>query len=479
MFLLLPIGHDQEVRRFPWLTAVIMMVSLAVQLHRTINAPSELELEELYVARLQLEVQALAAHDRLERGASGSWSEDERTFLAEFRAGAITSSDDYQVRKLLDADAALEAAMSKDLAFTLQFRPADGPSLRVLLYAFAHGGWMHLIGNLIFLWLVGMNLEDRWGRGVFLGVYLAGAAAAAWAYAIWHPGTPVALIGASGAIAAAMGAFLVCYAATRIRLWYFFWFIWITPRTGTFEVRAVVALPFWFAEQLLMSWLEAKVQLGVAYSAHVGGFAFGAALAYALKRTGVEEKHLLPRASRGLEWEEDPKFVAALDHLAKKEVAQAMPLLRDVVSRRPDHVAARRELCRAAVAAEDATTARLQASRVLVEAGREAAWRDVIELYRALEKDLPELVLDDRALAAVARSAIECSDPWLAIRVTSRLMSAFPESPVVPGAMWDAAQLQEDAGRPDLARKTLTTLVERYPLDPRADEARRKLARAV
>lgn len=185
----------------------------------------------------------------------------------------------------------------------LGFVPADGIGLTVVLYAYAHGGLVHLLGNMVFLWCMGVNLETRWGTPTYAVVYLVGAAVSGLAYGSLHAGSTIPLVGASGAIAALMGAFLVSLFKTRIKFWYLIWYLFRVS-TGTFKVPAYVVLPLWFASDLLGAYVEARGSgAGVAYSAHVGGFVFGFAVAAALKLSGYERKLL---ESTGADVHDDP-----------------------------------------------------------------------------------------------------------------------------------------------------------------------------
>src|SRR5207302_2508348 len=137
--------------------------------------------------------------------------------------------------------------------------------------AFVHAGWFHLVGNMVFLWLAGAALEDRWGPIKFGIFYIAGAAAATICFDTLHSDHATVVVGASGAVSAVMGAFLVYFATTQIT----FWYLWLY-RAGTFQTVAYVALPLWLGEQILFRALEGPSDYsGVAYEAHVGGFVLG------------------------------------------------------------------------------------------------------------------------------------------------------------------------------------------------------------
>ena len=153
---------------------------------------------------------------------------------------------------------------------------------------FLHYGWMHLLGNLLFLYIVAPLLEEAWGRWRFLLFYLAGGVFANFTQFWLDPHSQIAIAGASGAIAACMGAFAIRFAAQKIRMAYFIWFIRIF--VGTKMVPAWFSGIAWFGLEI---WdLYQGGAAGVATGAHVGGFALGALVAISMKMTGLE-KNLL------------------------------------------------------------------------------------------------------------------------------------------------------------------------------------------
>ena len=136
---------------------------------------------------------------------------------------------------------------------------------------FMHSGWMHIIGNMIYLWAFGPEIEDAMGSFRFLLFYLGGGLVAMFAQVASDPLSSIPVLGASGAIAAVMGAFLVTYPRDRIRTLLFFLFFFRV----TF-IPAVVLIGFWFLIQVWNFGAVAEVRSGgVAYLAHIAGFLFG------------------------------------------------------------------------------------------------------------------------------------------------------------------------------------------------------------
>ncbi len=148
--------------------------------------------------------------------------------------------------------------------------------LTILSSMFLHGGWSHLIGNMIFLWVFGDNIEDRFGPLGFLALYLLSGAVAGLTQVVFNPLSEVPIIGASGAISGIAGAYLLLFPKARIRVLFTVIIFW-----RVVEVRAAAFLIIWFLWQLIQGVVSLSTTSGggVAWFAHVGGFATGLILA--------------------------------------------------------------------------------------------------------------------------------------------------------------------------------------------------------
>ena len=180
--------------------------------------------------------------------------------------------------RVLDADASggiiadgrsfgLRSAVRIDAAYVPEW-------LTLLTCTFLHDGWLHFLGNMLFLWIFGDNVEDRFGRLPFLVFYLGCGVAASAAHLLSAPESPVPTIGASGAIAGVMGAYMFLYPRARV--------LALVP-LGFFLMDVVLPAPFflgyWFVLQLVQGSIESGVGGGVAWWAHIGGFVVGAGVA--------------------------------------------------------------------------------------------------------------------------------------------------------------------------------------------------------
>jgi membrane associated rhomboid family serine protease len=140
-------------------------------------------------------------------------------------------------------------------------------------HMFLHAGWMHIIGNMLFLWIFGDNLEDDMGHALFLLFYLAGGLAAAGLEILADPASPVPMVGASGAVAGVMGGYLLLYPRARVDVLFFFVVFF-----RVFALPAWLVLAAWFGLQVFSGLATSAAEGGVAYWAHVGGFVAGIVL---------------------------------------------------------------------------------------------------------------------------------------------------------------------------------------------------------
>jgi len=160
---------------------------------------------------------------------------------------------------------------------------AAGRNLTTILTAmFLHGGWLHIIGNMTFLWAFGPEIEDMMGKTRYLLFYLSGGLVAFGVQIAVNPSLPFPTLGASGAIAAVMGAFLITFPRDRIRTVVFLGFF-----VTIFFIPAIILVGFLFLIQLFTevgSLAERRFSGGIAYAAHIGGFVYGMASAKLFER---------------------------------------------------------------------------------------------------------------------------------------------------------------------------------------------------
>ena len=312
----IPIGNENStVRRLPLVTFGIMAACVLIYF---VTLPVEAgNFKDVVTTRTAAESfltenQALKADDGIrnklvETGLmSRSEAEAIKDQLRTDRALATEYGNWLQTREAADLReemnqklTALDTARKATIMFRFGLAPnGEWKIYQLVTSAFMHGGYEHLFGNMIFFFAIAFVLEDFWGRGVFLGFYLLGAVASAMPYVISPASVP--LIGASGAISATMGAFLIRLPRTKIKL--LFWpgnmlrFL-ILRRRLVVMIPSYVFLVAYFIENVIFWYFNRKSSGGggTAFSVHIAGFAFGAAFAGVMKLSKYEETHIHPK----------------------------------------------------------------------------------------------------------------------------------------------------------------------------------------
>lgn len=264
---MIPIGDSPKSRTTPWVTYLVIALNVAVFLWmlRLDNAPPDSRPEALRQFRDQTNAECYgfetlpSAADRF----VCRWSVQPKEYLDNLRGRSDVPRPD---RPLI--------------------------LISIITALFLHGGWLHILGNMLFLWVFGDNVEDRLGHAGFLVFYLLSGVAANLLQGAIDPASVIPHVGASGAIAGVLGAYLVYFPRARIRaLVPFLFFI-------PLNIPAVVMIGFWFLTNLFSGLgtlgTASGASSGVAFFAHVGGFLFGAAAVVLLGRPGRDDPKAAP-----------------------------------------------------------------------------------------------------------------------------------------------------------------------------------------
>lgn len=502
--MLLPLGHDETiVRRPPWVSISVLLACVAVQIHAEVVMPGLEARGTALVAEMRaVEQEAIAAHAAetspeerkaqqlhlLERvAAKGNRREQERILIdsmsgpfERFRSGELTGRLDPRFQRYQELSAELEALKQEVPALRFGYRPVLDGVPRMLSSAYTHAGWLHLLGNMWFLYLVGCNLEDRWGRWQFLLFYTLAGCMAALGFTMLHAESDQALVGASGAVAGAMGAFMVCFGRTKVRM-LFVYMLLMRPRVGTFQAPAWALLLLWMLEQFVMTYVEAAAGTPVAYSAHAAGFMFGAVVAFLLRKTGVdlqldEASERIADAEREV-WSEHALYLEATELRSSGKPNEAVQALTELLSEVPDHIPGCEALFELGLARNDVRAIDLSLPCLIDSYHRQHAHERLCELARELRAEQPSYGLTDQELLRVASAAAHVGDGSVVIHAVTELMEQHPESVLVPRALWVAAETQGRLGAPEHQRETLGHILQRFPKHACATLARDQLGR--
>src|SRR2546425_8029969 len=343
--MLIPLRHENmEGRRWPVVTFALIALNVLVFLgtHWTIEAQeperAEVRMHILVLAAMHPELNMPDDVEKFvnevkKQAPEAAWQElssrkrrPEDAWDAQIRE----AEDPQELQSEMDTLAQrFTEVQSKSILENYAFVPAHPKPISYLTSMFLHIGWLHLIGNMWFLWLAGFILEDRWGRVIYPVFYLLAGAAASQFHAWFYPGSIVPALGASGAVAALMGGFLVRFPKMKIHM---LWFMLIFRIR--FKAYASRLLPLWLLMEVFYGSLFGQAS-GVAHWAHVGGFIFWALASLVIGRTGLEHKGNAAIEEK-ISWTADPAIVQGTELMEQGKLDEAITILQKHAAAKPE-----------------------------------------------------------------------------------------------------------------------------------------------
>lgn len=372
----------------------------------------------------------------------------------------------YQWRQLRDE---YEDRRSHIVAFNYGFIPAKSKPVSFVTHMFLHGGIAHLLGNMIFLWLVGCMLEMGGGKTFYGTSYILAGLGSVVLFWLIYPQSPIPLVGASGAISGLMGAFTVLYCKKKVKIFYSLGFYF-----NYLKVRAIFLLPIWFANefyQLLFGGMS-----NVAYVAHIGGLISGVILGF------INLKILRSYNPDVLEPEPEdnisPIIEKALHHIRQLDMQTGAQLLEMALAKDPDHIDAMTYLFNVRkVDAKDPhfhQIAQKLLDRLTSENDHYRSAYEIFDEYTKLTKR-PQLSADLylRLIVALSRSG----HPEKAERILAMFLKQKPDFPGIPTALLKLASGYRQKGVRAKYQKCLKVLGSKYPNSAEGQIARQSLAK--
>lgn len=341
--MLIPLRHENmSGRRWPIVTFALIGLNVAVFLftHWKIEAEqpkrAEARLHLLILAATHPELKTTSESsefiEHVKKASGPAWdrvANPSRSLQDSWDARMRLQDDPAILQAQMDALCQeFEESEHSSIIDNYGFVPAHPHPASYVTANFLHAGWLHLIGNLWFLWLSGFILEDNWGRAIYGVFYLIAGAASLQFYAWCSPGSYIPLVGASGAVAALMGAFLVRFPKMKIEMA----LVTIFYRFK-FKAAAYWLLPLWLAMEFFYGAALGQSS-SVAHWAHVGGFLFGMLGAFVIQKTGLEQKASAKIESE-ISWTGDPAVVQAQEALDQGKLDEAGSLLEKHVAEKP------------------------------------------------------------------------------------------------------------------------------------------------
>ena len=458
----LPIGHEKKLQRLPLVTIGIMGVCLLFLIITTpIIMSQKRAITKLWREKWDIEQKYIPDHGGLTVVSS---RENYEEFVEKIRAGEVIDieSKDYITWERLNSE--YKEKSSSTIYHLLGFIPAKYYRVHTFVTTiFVHGGIGHFFGNMWFLWLLGCNIEDVWGRRNFLLFFLGAGLVASCIHGLVNFGSGIPAIGASGAISGVMGAFIIRNYKTKIRYFYFM-MLFFRPIWGTFFLPAWVALGLYFLFDLLYGFLSFGHATGTAYWAHIGGFLAGVATATAFKAKGIEEKYITPKLEEEIEAVKiSPLMELAFKEREKGDFEKASLLLQQLISQQPENVDAYRELVNIYVALgnhADAAKAFAKIVQISLKKGEEKA---ALATYKEMKLAEMTSALEPAEIFALAGALYKKNRINEPLEIYQQLIKQFPNSPITPKAVLKCGTIFRSLGRDEMAMSAFQYLLSRYP----------------
>jgi len=483
--ILIPIGHEAEARRLPGVTfGILGLCVLAFLLTSLGGSRSEWDAlqDSEQAIGYWLEHPYLRLDPDIERAMHGMATKDEREAFQEAIRTHVERPDAETVRAEQDELNRL-CLKAKNQSTEHPFNrwglvPSRIGPVTLITHMFLHAGWLHLLGNLLILYLCAPFIEDVWGRPLFAGFYVVSGIVAALAFALPHARLTEPLVGASGAIAGVMGAFAVRYARTRVQFFYVFGFL----VRGTFWAPAWFMLGLWFGQQVFFALLASGVQgpgANVAYLAHAGGFVFGAAFAVVMRLQRVEERWLSHaiEARTGAVLVKNETVDRALEAATRGDGASAWELLTGELREHPANVDAAVALWTVSQSLGRQKDAAAVLGRAIEHEVRAGNLEAAVEHWNELRAEVPTATLRARTLVRIADALTERGERSGAADALRRALLAATRSPN-PTILLRIAEASAGVD-PALARAAATATLGRTDLDDEGRKRAQVLAGAV
>jgi membrane associated rhomboid family serine protease len=341
--MIIPISHESnKVRRLPWISFFLMACCLVIHILLSVEIAKkadELESTAKELVNYYIQHPYLKLDPEIKKLLFGEKQDEEIERLlgtyGRIESRKISLFKEEEQDKLDQISQKLKGLIADVPYRKYGYIPAEKNYMGLVTYMFIHGGWLHLIGNLLLLYLTGPFIEDVWGRPIFTAFYIIAGVFSGYMFSLYYPNFTGPLIGASGAIAGLMGAFLIKFWRTKIK---FFFFIFVFH--GTFKAPAWLMLPLWLALEIFSANTIDSVNAeggGVAHWAHIWGFFLGVVAAALIKRLKIEEKYVEPKIEAQVHFVDEgyKAFEEATKMINEGKPEEAYALLIGAASKNP------------------------------------------------------------------------------------------------------------------------------------------------
>lgn len=386
-------------------------------------------------------------------------------FLEALRADRLVTAENAHYASWKEGRSEFDRLWQRRFTERHQLQYSGFSPARLFTSMFLHGDFGHLLGNMVFLVMLGLLVEGALGSALFLAVYLLGGLGGSLVSLALHWGEPGGALGASGAIAALMGAYCVLWGLRKVRV---FWWAFVVFDYS--RIAALWLLPFWLGWELFN--LLANPDAGIGFDAHAGGIASGALLAWGVRALGWERREFLDEDEKADQAKaQQDGLELALQHLGRLEVAPARKLLEPLDRAGPPSLDVRIALYRCARYAKLPAAMRDALQRVLelplADAAAVRKVKAVIDDYRKVDAD--GLVLQPAQSLQLARAWLRIGADKDAEPLLRELGQRLPDHPGLAELCWQVAQRAREGSADWRAR--LELIVRHCPRSELAPKA--------
>jgi len=351
------------------------------------------------------------------------------------------------------------------------FVPAKKSILTSLTYMFMHGSTGHLVGNMVFLWIVGCILEMGLGRLRYTGLYIFGGLTAVWLFWLVYMNSNTPLVGASGAIAGLMGAFAVLFGKKRVKIFYSLGFYF-----NYLRIPAIILLPLWIGKEFFQLFFGGASQ--VAYMAHIGGLVGGAffgfiSLKFSLGFNGdvIDEPPVDETA---------PLIEKALKHIAELDMESGRKLLEVVLAREPDNIDALTHLFNIYKLDPDDAGFHEVTKKLIFELTRSYnTYEKAYDIYQEYLRHASQARLTPQLYIQLSIMFAATGHLENAVKIITMLLKKVPDSPGIATALLKLARAYAQKGLAGKGDKCMKLICSKYPESAEARVARESLKRQL
>ncbi len=359
-----------------------------------------------------------------------------------------------------------ETRLSQIVSYRYGFRPAHKSVLTSFTYMFLHGGFGHLLGNMVFLWIVGCMLEMGLGRPKYLGLYIIGGLMAVWGYWLAYMDSTMPLVGASGSIAGLMGAYAVLFNKRKVKIFYSLGFYF-----NYLRIPAIILLPIWIGKEFYQLFFGGDSH--VAYAAHIGGLVGGAVFGFICMKLslGFDEDVITETPVDEIA----PLIEKALQHIAELDMQTGRLVLQEALAKDPENIDVLTHLFHVDKLDPESDKFHETAKNLIFQLSRsyhtyEKAHHIYQEYIRHTRNPrlTPQLYVQLSAMFAASGHIDN------AVKILTLLLKKVPESPGIPGALLKLARAYRQNGMAAKGQKCLQVICRKYPNSIEAEVAARE-----